>query len=55
MNIFEILASDSSTSNSFLMTMSQSQQNWSKFKQIVDDFLVNPQEQIMYRGYQCWN
>jgi hypothetical protein len=35
MNIFEILAGDSSGANTFLITLSHSQKSWSAFKKIT--------------------
>lgn len=54
MNIFEILANDTSNANSFFMTLSHSQRNWSSFKRIVQQFLQNPAESTLNIGKQYW-
>ena len=45
MNIFEVLATDSSESNSLMLTLGQAQQNWTLFRHNTCEFLLNPSKE----------
>lgn len=54
MNIFEILATDSSESNSLMHTLGQAQRNWTFFRQNTCEFLAKPSKYLEAEGENYW-
>ena len=54
MNIFEVLATDSSDSNSLLQTLGQAQHNWALFRKHTCLFLDDPSPATEARARDYW-
>ena len=54
MNIFEVLATDTFSANSFLINLTHSQKSWSAFKRISQSFIENPSETTLSSSRQYW-